>query len=111
MFHIHYIRPVSFEFAIPLLSIGAVTENTERLFALCSQVKLVISTHWIVARGTGHHLAGMGIDNLRANGVGKFPLGLMTLDAYIISIAPCHGKVVAAVGNMAEAAFFHRRVF
>ncbi len=81
-------------------------EDAECLFPLCSQVECIVSAHGVMTGGTGHHLPGMGIEDFRADGMGEFPLTLVTADTDIIGIAAGHGEVVTAVGHVTEAAFF-----
>jgi len=58
-----------------------------------------------MAGNTGHHLAGMGIQDFGPDRMGEFALVFMALDTDIVAIAPEHGQVGSSVGFMTLAAF------
>ena len=86
-------------------------EDAKSLFPFLAQMIFIVSTHGIMTGNTGNLLAGMGIKNFRSHWMGEFALAFMALYAYIIPVTPGHPRIITSMGNMAETAFFHRRMF
>ena len=62
--------------------------DTKCLFPIINQMKLILSAHWVVTGGTGDHLAGVYIKNIRTDWMRESSLSLMAIDTACIIAIP-----------------------
>lgn len=68
--------------------------NTEVLFAAQFEVVLEIRSHGLMTTDTGHYLTCARVKDFLANRMCEFSLGLMAIDAAIVSSPLQHGEVI-----------------
>lgn len=70
------------------------TLDTEVLFAAQFEVVLKIRSHGLMTTDTGHYLTCAWVKDFLSNRMCELPLGLMAMDATIVSSLLQHGEVI-----------------